>query len=246
MSDRSFVRFAGLAGILLALTSWVAVAVYYTLVPAEQRLPLTVGRGALSKSLSESPFGLELFNGLIALTAVWSLFGVAAMYRRTRGVGEAWSFFATVLGMIAAAGWLAASVYDIASIQLVKQYSGSAVALDDQIRYVIDGPSPVNPLNVLTLGLTSIWFLVVALLMPRSGFPRLLQILGFVAFADLAAGFIASLFGITTLSIATRVIAGGVGGPLFWLWLGILLWRDPREGPSPQATAAAPTAARYG
>lgn len=229
MSDRSFVRAGGLAGILLALTSWVAVVVYYTLVPAVQRLPLTVSRGAFAKSLGQDAFGLELFNGLIALLALCSLFGVAAMYRRTRGAGEAWSFFATVLGMIAAAGWLAASVYDIASIQLVSVYSGNAVALDEQVRYVVDGPSPVNPLNAMTLGLTSIWFLVTALLMPRSGFPRLLQVLGFVAFADLLAGFVASLFGISLLSIAARVIAGGVGGPLFWLWLGVLLWRDPGE-----------------
>ncbi len=229
MSDRSFVRFGGLAGILLALTSWLAVAEYYTLVPGAQRMPLAVTRGVFAKSLGQDAFGLELFSGLIALTALWSLFGVAAMYRRSRGAGEAWSFFATVLGMIAAAGWLAASVYDIAAIQLVGAYSGNAVALDQQIRYIVDGPSPVNPLNAVTLGLTSIWFLVTALLMPRSGFPRLLQVLGFVAFADLLVGFVASLFGATVLSIAARVIAGGVGGPLFWLWLGILLWRGPGE-----------------
>ena len=230
MSDRSFVRFAGLAGVLLALTSWIAVAAYYTIVPVEQRMPLTVSRGAFANSLSKDALGLEIFNGLLALTAFWALVGIGGTYWRTRRAGEAWAFFATVLGIVAAAGWIVAGVFDIASIQLVKQYAGNAVALDEQIRYVIDGPSPVNPLNVTTLGLTSIWFLVTALLMPRGGFPRLLQILGFVAFADLAVGFVASLFGISLLSIATRVIAGGVGGPLFWLWLGILLWRDPRTG----------------
>lgn len=230
MSDRSFVRAGGLAGVLLALTSWTAVAVYYTLVPTEQRLPLTVSRGAFASSLAASPQGLEIFDGLIGLTALWSLIGVGATYWRTRRAGEAWAFFATVLGMIAAAAWLAASVYDVAAVQLAAASAGSAGALDQQVRYILDGPSPVNPLNVLTLGLTSIWFLVTALLMPRGGFPRLLQVLGFVAFADLAVGFVASLFGFTAVSIAARVIAGGVGGPLFWLWLGILLWREPRAG----------------
>src|SRR6266545_675145 len=59
VSDRSFVRFGGLAGILLALTSWLAVFTYYT----------TAKGGA-------DVVGVGVFQLLYALTAFWALFGI--------------------------------------------------------------------------------------------------------------------------------------------------------------------------
>ena len=41
MNDKSFQKFGGLAGILLALTSWTTVAVYFLFVPLAQRVPIT-------------------------------------------------------------------------------------------------------------------------------------------------------------------------------------------------------------
>lgn len=232
MSDRSFVRFGGLAGILLAVTSWVAVVEYYALVPAAQRAPIA-DREAFARSLGADPTGLVLFNGLLALTALWALFGTVATYHRVRRAGQAWAAFATLVGAIAAAGWFVAGIYDLANAKLVSTYAAaSSPGLDQALRDLADGPSPVNPLGATTFALTAVWFLIVALLMPRAGLPRPLALLGFVAAGDLAAGFIASLAGADQLAILARIVAGAVGGPLFWLWLGILLWRDPRAEPS--------------
>ena len=72
VSDRSFVRFGGLAGILLAVTSWAAVASYYTVAQAGQDL-----------------VGLETFRLLYALIAFWALFGIVAVYWIVRAQGEA-------------------------------------------------------------------------------------------------------------------------------------------------------------
>ena len=55
---------------------------------------------------------------------------------------------------------------------------------------------------------------------------KLLGVLGLVAFADLFVGFVASIAGIGPLALITALIAGAVGGPLFWLWLGLYLWRE--------------------
>jgi hypothetical protein len=193
MTDRSFVRFGGLAGILLAITSWVAVAEYYT-----------IAKGGTDV------VGLEGFQFLYALIGFWALVGIVAVRERVRSAGESWSFFATLVGAIAAVGTIGSGVYEAAALRA----TGQVAAID-----------PVSPLGLMTFGLTGVWFLITALLMWRTDLPKLLTVLGFVAVADLFVGFIASLAAISQLATLAGVVAGAVGGPLFWLWLGILLRR---------------------
>ena len=77
----------------------------------------------------------------------------------------------------------------------------------------------------MTFALTGLWFLVVATLMLRTNLPRLLAVLGWVLAVDLFFGFITALSGDTIVPVYVAAIAGGVGGPIFWLWYGILLLR---------------------
>lgn len=198
MSDRSFVRFGGLAGILLAVTSWAAVAEYYT-----------VARGGTDV------VGNEGFQFLYALIGFWALIGIVAVRERVRSAGESWSFFATLVGAIAAVGTIGSGVYEAATFRA----TGQQAAID-----------PVSPLGLMTFGLTGVWFLITALLMWRTDLPKLLTVLGFVAVADLFVGFVASLAAISALATLAGIVAGAVGGPLFWLWLGILLRRVDRTG----------------
>lgn len=157
--------------------------------------------------------GLVVFQGLYALIAFWALVGIAAVYYRIRDAGPAWAAFATLVGAIAAVGTIAGGLYEVAWLQA----GHTALAEID----------PANPLNVMTFGLTGIWFLVTSILMLRTaGIPRLLAVLGFVAVADLEVGFLASLVGIAPVVTLTAIVAGAVGGPLFWLWLGIVLLRE--------------------
>ena len=194
MSDRSFVRFGGLAGVLLALTSWLAVVEYYT-----------VARGG------SDVVGLEGFQFLYALIGFWALIGIVAVRERVRAVGESWSFFATLVGAIAAVGTIGSGLYEAATLRA----TGQLAAVD-----------PVSPLGLMTFGLTGLWFLITAILMWRTDLPKLLTVLGFVAVADLFVGFVASLAAVAGLATLAGVVAGAVGGPLFWLWLGILLRRS--------------------
>ncbi len=194
MTDRSFVRFGGIAGILLAVTSWAAVVEYY----------------ALS--------GGELFNWLYALIAVWATVGIVAFYVRIRSTGEAWAFFATLVGTVASLATIAGSLYQSALLR--------AVAHGTLPQGALDAPSAANPFSVWTFGVTSVWFLVAALLMWRAAFPRPLALLGLVVSADLLVGFAATALGVDWLSLLAGIVAGAVGGPIFWLWLGILLLRE--------------------
>lgn len=222
MSDRSFVRAGGIAGILLALTAWLAVVEYYALVPAAQQTPVAPIGGARDPSqylasLATGSTGLEIFNGLYALVAFWALVATIAAYYVLRANGEAWAFFATFVGAFASAATIVASVGDVAHIRYLAAQAGVAVA--------VDIPNAANPLGIVNFQLTAIWFLIAAALMWRGGFPRPLALLGFVAFADLTIGFIASVFGATGLATLAAIVAGAFGGPIFWLWLGVLLLR---------------------
>ena len=198
VSDRSFVRFGGLAGILLAITSWAAVASYYVIAKGGQDV-----------------VGLQVFQLLYALIGFWSLFGIVAVYWITRPAGEAWSFFATLVGIGAALATITSSLYGVAVIR-------ELVARPD-LR--TPNATPTDPLNVMTFALTGLWFLLANLLLWRSGFPRLLVILGAIAVADLFIGFVAAVSGDAQLATYAGIVAGAVGGPLYWLWLGVLIRR---------------------
>lgn len=188
LSDRSFIRAGGYAGILLALTSWASVAAFYTV-------------------------GLLPFQALYALIAFWALVGITSVHYRIRDAGPSWASFATLVGAVAAVGTIASALYDVARLQ-----SGETA---------LAPINPVNPLNLMTFGLTGVWFGVAATLLRRTaGIPQLLWLLGYVAFADLEVGFLASLLGVTQLATLTAIVAGAVGGPVFWLWLGLVLLRE--------------------
>ena len=198
VTDRSFVRFGGLAGILLAITSWAAVVVYFTTAQQGQDL-----------------VGLETFRMLYALIAFWALFGIVAVHWVVRPQGEAWSFFGTLVGVIASVGTITASLYYVAATRAALLANATSVTTI----------APTDPLNVMTFALTGLWFLIANLLLRHAAVPRLLVLLGFVAVADLFVGFLGALAANDIITMYAAIIAGAVGGPLYWLWLGLTLRR---------------------
>ena len=83
----------------------------------------------------------------------------------------------------------------------------------------------------VTLAVTAVWIGGVVVLKANPGLSAfaaasLLVLLGFVATADLLAGFVGGLSENGGLVYLASVIAGAIGGPIYWLWLGRLLRRD--------------------
>lgn len=202
MSDRSFVRFGGLAGILLALTSWAAVFVQYNAANAGQDL-----------------VRLESLQLLRALVGFWAMFAVVAVHWVARRQGEAWSLFTALVGVVAAVLMVISSLYPIAFTRnLLRQPIDVAQPLPTSV-------AATDPLNFVTFGLTGLWFLLANLLLWRAPISRRLALLGFVAAIDLVAGFLAVLSAQGSLATFAAVIAGAVVGPIYSLWLGIALRR---------------------
>ena len=203
VSDRSFVRFGGLAGILLAITAWAAVVSYYTVAGAGTDI-----------------VGMQVFQFLYALIALWAMFGIVAVYWVIRTQAEAWSFFATLIGVVASFGTMTASLYPIAvaRAQLAIPIPAAPVPQPPAV-------AATDPLSLATFALTGLWFLIANVLLGRAGFPRLLVVLGFIAAADLFLGFLATLSARADLATYAGIVAGAVGGPLYWFWLGIVIRR---------------------
>ena len=203
VDDRSFTRFGGLAAILLGLTSWAAVLAYAVLVQPDadpQRVEVTNAR-----------IGLQVVQFLYALVGFWALFAVVAVYYRVRPVGEAWAFFATLVGVAGSVGAMVAAMYEVAGLRQTPP---------------VAGVSPANPLGVMSFGLTGLWFLVANLLLWRTGAPRVLVLLGVVTAGVLFWGFLAGLSESGGIVYLAALFAGALGGPIYWLWLGRQLRRD--------------------
>ena len=203
VDDRSFIRFGGLAAILLGLTSWGAVLAYATLAQPVADPQLT--------ELGNLRLGMQVFQFLYGLVAFWALFAIVAVYYRVRSVGEAWAFFATLVGVAAAVGTMVAAVYEVANLRT----SPVSVA-----------PSEANPLGLMSFGLTGLWFVIANLLLWRTKVPRVLALLGLVTAAALLWGFVAALSLNGGVVYLATVFAGAIGGPIYWLWLGRQLRRD--------------------
>ena len=197
VDDRSFVRFGGLAAILLALTSWAAVLVYGALVQPDEP--------------DSARIGLQVFQFLYALIAFWALFAIVAVYYRVRAVGEAWAFFATLIGVAASVGTMVAAMYEVANLRQTPPLAGA---------------SPANPLNVMTFGLTGLWFFVANRLLWRAKAPRVLVGLGLLTAAVLFIGLVAGLSENGGTVYLASVFTAAIGGPIYWLWLGRQLRRD--------------------
>jgi hypothetical protein len=153
--------------------------------------------------------GVQVFQLLSALVAVWALFGIVAVHQVARANGEAWSFFATLVGALASADAIVGALYTVSYIR---------------VRSALPDVSPADPLHVMTFGLTGLWFLVANVLLWRT-LPRPLVLLGFAAVALLFAGFVGALAANDGLGTVAALGAGAVGGPLYWLWLGVRLRR---------------------
>jgi hypothetical protein len=161
--------------------------------------------------VTNAGIGLQVVQFLYALIAFWALFAIVAVYYLVRSVGEAWAFFATLVGVVAAVGTMVASVYDVAGLRQTPP---------------VAGVSPANPLAIMSFGLTGLWFLIANLLLWRTNAPRALALLGLVTAAVLFWGFLSGLSANGGVVYLAALFAGALGGPIYWLWLGRQLRRD--------------------
>lgn len=195
----SYERFAGACAILAGLAGFL----------------YSVGFIVLRNSLVYGLF--QMLGGLLATAAL------VAVYNRLREVDAGFALWAIVLGLVGALGSAIHGSYDLANT--INPPASNVPALADL-------PSQIDPRGLLTFGVAGVSLAVIAWLMLRGGqFPRGLGYLGYLLaalFIILYLGRLVILNAASPVIVGPALLAGFIVNPLWYLWLGWVLWQGRR------------------
>jgi hypothetical protein len=152
-----------------------------------------------------------LANGLLA-TAV-----LVAVYERVRATDPSFALWGLLLGLAGAIGSALHGGYDLAAV------------LHEHAPVDPNLPSAMDPRGLLTFGAMGIGLWVLAWLIARGGqLPRGLAYLGYVVAAlqiILYLGRLIVFDAKNPLIVVPALLAGFIATPIFYVWLGVSLWR---------------------
>jgi hypothetical protein len=155
-----------------------------------------------------------LVNGLLA-TAV-----LVALYERVRATDASFALWALLLGLAGAIGSALHGGYDLAA--LLRAHG----AVDPNL------PSAMDPRGLLTFGASGIALWVFASLMLRGGqFPKALGYLGYAVAALQIVLYLGRLIVFDAKNpviVVPALLAGFLATPIWYVWLGVTLWRGAR------------------
>jgi hypothetical protein len=157
---------------------------------------------------------------LLTLNGVLGTLVMTALYERVRAHGGA-ALWAWLLGSVAALGAAIHGGYDLAN------------ALHPPATLNLDLPSAIDPRGLLTFGLAGIALVVFAWLVARQpDFPKGLAYLGYLLAALLVVIYLGRLLLLDPahpLLLAPVLLTGFLVNPAWYIWLGIVLLREPQE-----------------
>ncbi|HWQ15504.1 MAG TPA: hypothetical protein VNL77_22070 [Roseiflexaceae bacterium] len=146
---------------------------------------------------------------------------LVAVYQRIRQTDESFALWALVLGVVGSIGAAVHGGYDLAN------------ALNPPPASPPNLPNPVDPRGLLTFGVAGIALLVVAWLMRRGAhFPRALSYIGMASAVLLIILYLGRLIVLQTSSLIIQVPAVANGfllSPAWYIWLGLVFWRERAE-----------------
>ncbi len=188
-----------------------------------------ISRSAPDVSAVLSPLFLML-GGLLASAVM------LALYQRLRETEATFALWAALLGVVAALGSTVHGGYDLANAINPPSVGDS---LQNQLNNL---PSQVDPRGLLTFGVSGIAFLILSWLILRGGqLPKALGYLGYLLGALLILVYLGRLIILSPSNPALLGAAGLTGfliSPLWYIWLGVTLWRGQNSRQS--APAAQP------
>ncbi len=215
MDDRSFASFGGICAMLTAIASFLfAVAL------------VLASRDGGSLDLAASRLDEPLANWLLALTGLFTMAAVGAVYLRLKGGAPAWSLWAMLIGF--AAGLMTAlhGAYDALRFRpLFEVWQMGDPTHQATIRTLSYVPNPVDPRGIGSLLLMGVFALVIGAIIVRTR--AMNRIAGQVAvlwavvlFAAFAAGLLRTYVDLVQVRTGLGGVAFGIIGPVLWLLIG--------------------------
>ncbi len=151
------------------------------------------------------------------------LFGIAALvgvYARLKETDASFALLAVVFGIVGGLGSAIHGGYDLSN------------ALHPPAQLNLDLPSAIDPRGMLTFGVAGLGLWIVAWLILRGGqFPRGLGYLGYATAVLLIVVYLARLIVLDATSllvVGPALLLGFVASPVWYVWLGVSLWRGAR------------------
>lgn len=205
MHSTSFDRFAGLCAMLAGVVGFLYAVAFIIISRNAPEL------GGLLSAL------FLLLGGLLSTA------GLLAVYYRLRETEAVFAQWGLLLTLVGAIGSAIHGGYDLANALHPPASDLGALA---------DLPSQVDPRGLLTFGVTGLGMLVIAWLMGRSGeFPRVLSYLGYVLAVLLLVLYLGRLIVLQATSpiiVVPALLAGFLVNPIWYIWVGLVLWRAQR------------------
>ena len=155
-----------------------------------------------------------MLGGLLGAAAL------VAIYARLKETDASFALWGLILGAVGAIGSAIHGGYDLAN------------ALHPPAAVNLDLPSQIDPRGLLTFGVAGLGLWVIAWLILRGGqFSKWLGYLGYVTAALLIIIYLARLIVLDATSplvLAPALLAGFVASPVWYVWMGVSLWKGAR------------------
>ena len=156
---------------------------------------------------------LFLFLGGVLVIQV-----MAALYRRLREVDAGFALVGFMFGFAGAVGSAIHGAYDLATV------------LHAPTTAPTDFPNAVDPRGVLTFGFAGLAIIVISRLIQRGGgLPGGLALLGYLSGILLVVIYLGRLIVLdpaSPLLLGPAALEGFIVNPVWYVWLGLSLWRQ--------------------
>jgi hypothetical protein len=166
--------------------------------------------------------GATLPSLALLLVGIFVSATIVALYQRVRDVDDGFALWGLLLGVGGAGGAAIHAAFDLSN-NLHPPAAPFGYA------------SPVDPRGFLTFGVAGLGALVISWLLLRGGiFSRAVAYLGILSGALLILLYLAYLLTLNATDpiVLSLIFASGIAQPIWYLWVGWLLWQGSVTAPA--------------
>src|SRR5207253_671042 len=173
-----------------------------------------------------SPGGMRIASTCLLLSGLVIGLPAVALGRRLSAVAGNASSWAAITGVVAG---FATTAHGLSALVGTDRLAGRFASGDPATHAAAVlahlAPSPVDPAGLATFCVAGLSVLVFGDALRRTG--RGLGTLGVVLGLDMVALFVANSIGAQPLVLVTGGLASVILGPIWWVGVGGLLWKEP-------------------